>query len=122
MKPQNSVKVAGALVEILALIQKQPSAYLGTTANKYSALVGFMSGFSSGAKYASEDMATTSFPLEFDKFVKDQVNAKCKFLKYHEHDHWVDILLRESRNDENEAFDQFYTHLEAWKKDHTLRQ
>jgi hypothetical protein len=101
-----------ALNELLGLIENQPSAYLGTSRNTFSGLIGFISGYASGCKYAHHDPVSEPFPTEFNNFVKHAMNAKHGMGKYGAKDHWFDIIILEAQSEE-QAFEMFY---ELWRK------
>ena len=101
-----------ALSKILELVEQSPTAYLAPTEQKYSALVGFIIGFSQGTRYASGDLSKVVFPEGFSQFVRAELNSKHGFEKFKDSDHFFDIIRSEAQ-DEKGAFNLFF---ELWSR------
>ena len=100
------------LLNLLALIEQTPGAYLSSTTHKYSALVGFIVGFSNGTQYALNDVSKVVFPQEFGEFVRAELNRKHGFERFTTSEHFFE-MIRNEKDNEDEAFRLFF---ELWSK------
>jgi hypothetical protein len=96
-----------SLLSILTITRNQPTAYLGCTENRYSALTGLIIGFAWGARYAVGDLAKEIFPRGFDAFVKSTLNKTHGESIYGSEDYWIDVILSEAGS-QDAAFKLFF--------------
>src|SRR6266436_1011291 len=98
------------LVNLLAVIEQAPAAYLSPTRHKYSALVGFIVGFSNGTRYALNDLSKVVVPEEFSQFVMAELNSRHGFERFATSDHFFE-MIRSEKDSEDGAFQLFF---ELW--------
>ena len=106
------------LPSILEITKTYPSAYLGHGEGDYYArLVGFISGYSQGARQSAGDSSLHALPAGFNDFVKTTLNGRHQPPRYGADDHWIDMIRKEAGSDDA-AFKLFYEMWESFNQVH----